>query len=220
MVVVFDDVTPLVRAQKVAAWREVARRLAHEIKNPLTPIQLCAERLRRHFTQAPRADASARRRVHDDDRRRGRVAQGAGRRVLAVCAHAGAARRADRSARAARRCAVALSGAASPRSRSGRTSPRRCRGCRRSGADSPRDHQPRGQRDRGDGPPRRDRHRDRSTTRRTIWFASSSPTTAPASRRPNARSCFCRITRPSSGAAASASPSSAASSPSTAAAST
>ena len=40
MVMVFDDVTPLVRAQKVAAWREVARRLAHEIKNPLTPIQL------------------------------------------------------------------------------------------------------------------------------------------------------------------------------------
>src|SRR5439155_88416 len=40
-------------AQKVAAWREVARRLAHEIKNPLTPIQLSAERLRRHFTEAP-----------------------------------------------------------------------------------------------------------------------------------------------------------------------
>jgi two-component system nitrogen regulation sensor histidine kinase NtrY len=55
MVVVFDDVSPLVRAQKVAAWREVARRLAHEIKNPLTPIQLSAERLRRHFGQAPDA---------------------------------------------------------------------------------------------------------------------------------------------------------------------
>jgi two-component system nitrogen regulation sensor histidine kinase NtrY len=53
MVVVFDDVSPLIRAQKAAAWREVARRLAHEIKNPLTPIQLCAERLRRHFTQSP-----------------------------------------------------------------------------------------------------------------------------------------------------------------------
>jgi two-component system nitrogen regulation sensor histidine kinase NtrY len=53
LVVVFDDVTPLIRAQKVAAWREVARRLAHEIKNPLTPIQLCAERLRRHFSGAP-----------------------------------------------------------------------------------------------------------------------------------------------------------------------
>jgi two-component system nitrogen regulation sensor histidine kinase NtrY len=53
VVLVLDDVTPLIRAQKVAAWREVARRLAHEIKNPLTPIQLCAERLRRHFSAAP-----------------------------------------------------------------------------------------------------------------------------------------------------------------------
>jgi two-component system nitrogen regulation sensor histidine kinase NtrY len=55
VVLVFDDVTPLIRAQKVAAWREVARRLAHEIKNPLTPIQLCAERLRRHFSTGPPA---------------------------------------------------------------------------------------------------------------------------------------------------------------------
>jgi two-component system nitrogen regulation sensor histidine kinase NtrY len=52
-ILVLDDVTPLIRAQKVAAWREVARRLAHEIKNPLTPIQLSAERLRRHFADGP-----------------------------------------------------------------------------------------------------------------------------------------------------------------------
>ena len=52
-VLVLDDVTPLIRAQRVAAWRDVARRLAHEIKNPLTPIQLSAERLRRHFGDAP-----------------------------------------------------------------------------------------------------------------------------------------------------------------------
>ena len=52
-VLVLDDVTPLIRAQRVAAWRDVARRLAHEIKNPLTPIQLSAERLRRHFSHAP-----------------------------------------------------------------------------------------------------------------------------------------------------------------------
>jgi two-component system nitrogen regulation sensor histidine kinase NtrY len=51
-VLVFDDVTPLIRTQRVAAWRDVARRLAHEIKNPLTPIQLCAERMRRHFMAA------------------------------------------------------------------------------------------------------------------------------------------------------------------------
>jgi two-component system, NtrC family, nitrogen regulation sensor histidine kinase NtrY len=50
---VLDDVTPLIRAQRVAAWRDVARRLAHEIKNPLTPIQLSAERLRRHFSNVP-----------------------------------------------------------------------------------------------------------------------------------------------------------------------
>ena len=48
-VLVFDDVTELVRAQRDAAWGEVARRLAHEIKNPLTPIQLAAERLRRKY---------------------------------------------------------------------------------------------------------------------------------------------------------------------------
>ena len=53
LVIVLDDVTPLIRTQKVAAWREVARRLAHEIKNPLTPIQLSAERLRRHFSGGP-----------------------------------------------------------------------------------------------------------------------------------------------------------------------
>jgi two-component system nitrogen regulation sensor histidine kinase NtrY len=52
-VLVLDDITPLIRAQKVAAWREVARRLAHEIKNPLTPIQLCAQRLQRQFASSP-----------------------------------------------------------------------------------------------------------------------------------------------------------------------
>ena len=50
-VVVFDDVTTLLQAQRDAAWGEVARRLAHEIKNPLTPIQLSAERLRRKYLQ-------------------------------------------------------------------------------------------------------------------------------------------------------------------------
>jgi nitrogen fixation/metabolism regulation signal transduction histidine kinase len=49
LVVVFDDITELLKAQRDAAWGEVARRLAHEIKNPLTPIQLSAERLRRKY---------------------------------------------------------------------------------------------------------------------------------------------------------------------------
>ena len=48
-VVVFDDLTELLKAQRLAAWREVAQRIAHEIKNPLTPIQLSAQRLRRRY---------------------------------------------------------------------------------------------------------------------------------------------------------------------------
>lgn len=53
-VVVFDDLTHLIKAQRMAAWREVARRIAHEIKNPLTPIQLSAQRLRKRYM--PRFD--------------------------------------------------------------------------------------------------------------------------------------------------------------------
>lgn len=51
--IVLDDLTELIKAQKFAAWQEVARRLAHEIKNPLTPIQLSAERIRKRFHQLP-----------------------------------------------------------------------------------------------------------------------------------------------------------------------
>ena len=49
MVIVYDDYSQLVKAQRMEAWREVARRIAHEIKNPLTPIQLSAQRIRRRF---------------------------------------------------------------------------------------------------------------------------------------------------------------------------
>ena len=48
-VLVFEDRTELIKAQKVAAWQEVAQRIAHEVKNPLTPIQLAAQRLRKKF---------------------------------------------------------------------------------------------------------------------------------------------------------------------------
>ncbi len=58
MVVVFDDITHLITAQRTAAWAEVARRLAHEIKNPLTPIQLSAERLQ--FKLADQLDEEGR----------------------------------------------------------------------------------------------------------------------------------------------------------------
>ncbi|MBX7230885.1 MAG: PAS domain-containing protein [Bdellovibrionales bacterium] len=50
-VVTFDDISALLRAQKAVAWAEVAQRMAHEIKNPLTPIKLCAERLLKKFSQ-------------------------------------------------------------------------------------------------------------------------------------------------------------------------
>jgi two-component system nitrogen regulation sensor histidine kinase NtrY len=102
IVIVFDDVTPLVRTQKVAAWREVARRLAHEIKNPLTPIQLSAERLRRHLSSSPEPTKSLVDECTEHHRRRGRVAEGAGRRVLAIRAHACAAHCVHRPARIAR----------------------------------------------------------------------------------------------------------------------
>ncbi len=56
LVLTFDDITRLVAAQRNAAWKDVARRIAHEIKNPLTPIQLSAERLRRRFRKDVRED--------------------------------------------------------------------------------------------------------------------------------------------------------------------
>jgi len=58
IVAVFDDMTQLVKAQRVAAWREVARRIAHEIKNPLTPIQLSAQRLRKRYGDKLRGDGA------------------------------------------------------------------------------------------------------------------------------------------------------------------
>lgn len=51
LVIVFDDLTELERAERMAAWREVARRIAHEVKNPLTPIQLSAQRLKRRYLE-------------------------------------------------------------------------------------------------------------------------------------------------------------------------
>jgi two-component system, NtrC family, nitrogen regulation sensor histidine kinase NtrY len=56
LVLTFDDITRLVAAQRNAAWKDVARRIAHEIKNPLTPIQLSAERLRRKYRSEVKGD--------------------------------------------------------------------------------------------------------------------------------------------------------------------
>ena len=58
-VVVLEDLTDILRAQRQVAWREVARRIAHEIKNPLTPLSLAAERIRRHLDRAMPPDASS-----------------------------------------------------------------------------------------------------------------------------------------------------------------
>ena len=58
-VIVFEDLSDLLKAQKQAAWREVARRVAHEIKNPLTPIALSAERIGRHLERATTPDAAS-----------------------------------------------------------------------------------------------------------------------------------------------------------------
>src|ERR1700751_2824985 len=56
-IVTFDDITELLSAQRKAAWADIARRIAHEIKNPLTPIQLAAERLRRRYLKEIKRDA-------------------------------------------------------------------------------------------------------------------------------------------------------------------
>jgi two-component system, NtrC family, nitrogen regulation sensor histidine kinase NtrY len=59
-VIVFEDLSDLLKAQKQAAWREVARRVAHEIKNPLTPIALSAERIQRHIERGVRGEGMSR----------------------------------------------------------------------------------------------------------------------------------------------------------------
>ncbi|HYL68524.1 MAG TPA: ATP-binding protein [Candidatus Limnocylindria bacterium] len=64
-VIVIDDLTDLLRAQKAAAWQEVAQRIAHEIKNPLTPIQLSAQRLMRHLDRTASAKVDGQRAEFD-----------------------------------------------------------------------------------------------------------------------------------------------------------
>ncbi len=64
-VIVFEDFSDLLKAQREAAWREVARRVAHEIKNPLTPIALSAERIRRHLERGLVPDQASLKVIHD-----------------------------------------------------------------------------------------------------------------------------------------------------------
>ena len=219
VVVVFDDVSPLVRAQKVAAWREVARRLAHEIKNPLTPIQLCAERLRRHFSQAPAAtrelvEECTTTIVGEVESLKGLVDE------FSQFARMPAPRAVPTDLHALLDDALALYrgllAEIEIRTHFAESLPKvsidpeQIRRVIINLVDNAIEAMDR----------RGAIDIETGTTRRTTSCGSSSPTTARASRRPNARSSFCRTTRPSSGAAASAWRSSAASSPSTAAAST
>jgi nitrogen fixation/metabolism regulation signal transduction histidine kinase len=64
-VVVLEDITDVLRAQKQTAWSEVARRVAHEIKNPLTPIALSADRIRRHLERGTPPDAASLKIIHN-----------------------------------------------------------------------------------------------------------------------------------------------------------
>ena len=91
MVLTFDDITRLVTAQRNAAWRDVARRIAHEIKNPLTPIQLSAERLQREVPQPDRRRRRGLRPLHRHHHPPGRRHRPDGRRVLVLRPHARAA---------------------------------------------------------------------------------------------------------------------------------
>ena len=87
-VITFDDITDLVSAQRTAAWADVARRIAHEIKNPLTPIQLSAERLKRKYAGEISSDPEVFDAMHRYDHPSGRRHRTDGGRVLLVRAHA------------------------------------------------------------------------------------------------------------------------------------
>ena len=87
-VLTFDDITDQLTDQRRAAWSDIARRIAHEIKNPLTPIQLAAERLQRRFGEEISVGQGDVRAADRDDRPPGRRSAADGRRILQLRAHA------------------------------------------------------------------------------------------------------------------------------------
>ena len=130
-VLVLDDVTPLIRAQRVAAWRDVARRLAHEIKNPLTPDPAERRADAPAFLRGAAADAGARRGVHRRDHHRSRGAERARGRIRAVRADARPANGADRSSTASSttRCSCMAACCSRARCASSGNWPPSCRLC-------------------------------------------------------------------------------------------
>ncbi len=97
-VVVFDDITQVISAQRAVAWGEVARRLAHEIKNPLTPIQLAAERLQmKLYDKLPRRRRRGAQARHFDHRQSGHGDEAHGRRLSRLCSRTAGAPSAARS---------------------------------------------------------------------------------------------------------------------------
>ena len=87
-VITFDDITDQLTDQRRAAWSDIARRIAHEIKNPLTPIQLAAERLQRRFGKEIDFGPGDVRAADRHDRPAGRRPSADGRRILQLRAHA------------------------------------------------------------------------------------------------------------------------------------
>ncbi len=115
-VVVFDDISQLISAQRSIAWGEVARRLAHEIKNPLTPIQLSAERLQTASCRRGSTTTAARccDRVDRHHRQPGRGHEAHGQRLPRLRAHAAAGAGAARPQRPGARDARAVRGRRRP----------------------------------------------------------------------------------------------------------
>ena len=176
-VLVVDDVTPLIRAQKVAAWREVARRLAHEIKNPLTPIQLSAERLRRKLGDVSPplqelVQECTSTIIGEVESLKGLVDE------FSQFARMPAPRAVPTELHAFLSDTLALYDGLFASVEFEKHSIRRAAGAARSRADEARDDQPDRQRHRGDGPAGHDRDRNRARRRRTASCASWSRTPA------------------------------------------
>ena len=167
VVLVFDDITTLLQAQRDAAWGEVARRLAHEIKNPLTPIQLSAERMQRKFQGSMNAEDAQILAAGDPyHRRAGGGDEADGERLQRVRAGAGHARGALRPQSAHHRGGGSVPRAGEHRGAHPAAGPEFAANLRRSGPYPPDTQQSGDQFARGARGQGRRAHRDRNSNRR------------------------------------------------------